>query len=132
MNVWNSSALGDRLPGCSNGRRAPAVSLEVVRARADCSGLVVRVEERAAVNREAAAADAGGEAVAKRLQRGDSLVEVVAPAAGESLPVAARRSPLCGKRLECCSDLFQGDPGGTAGLDERDPAKGRALVAALV
>src|SRR5579884_1086235 len=56
-----------------------AVSPQVVRARAEGRGLVVGVEQAAAVERETATADAGGEAVAEGLQGHDPTVEVGAP-----------------------------------------------------
>jgi hypothetical protein len=103
-----------------------------VRTGADLAGLVVGVEQSAGVDREAAAAYAGREPVAERLQGGDLAVEVVAPATGEPLPVAARGSAVGGKRLERGADSLECDPGGAAGLDEGDPPKDRALVPALV
>ena len=66
------------------------------------------------------------------MQGGDLPVEIVAPAAGEPLPVAARGRAVSGKRLECSADPFERDPGGAAGLDQRDPTKDGAVVAALV
>jgi len=105
---------------------ASAVAFEVVGAGSEFRCFVVGVEECAAVDREAAAADAGGESVADCLEGGDAVVEVVAPGAGEAFPVAARRWVVGGERFECGADLLQGDPGGAAGLDERDSAEGGA------
>ena len=51
------------------------------------------------------------------MQGGDSLVEVVAPVAGQPFPVAAGGGAVGGERLECGSDPFERNPGGTAGLD---------------
>jgi hypothetical protein len=53
--------------------------VEVVGAGAECGGFVVGVEEAAAVDGEAAAADAGCEPVAEGLQGGDAVVYVGAP-----------------------------------------------------
>src|SRR6266516_3486988 len=74
----SAGACSDRCEPISS-RRPHAVSFEVVRAPAELGGLVVRVEERAAVDREAAAAYASGQSVPDRLQRGDPPVEVFAP-----------------------------------------------------
>lgn len=70
-----------------------------MRTGADLAGLVVGVEQSAGVDREAAAADAGREPVAERLQGGDLAVEVVAPATGEPLPVAARGSATSSRAI---------------------------------
>ena len=113
-------------------KRPFAVSFEVVRPRTGLAGLVAGVEERAAVDREAAAADAGREAVAERVERGYSPIQIVAPAAGEAFPVTARGTAMRGKRLERRTDPVEWDPGCAAGLDERDPTEHRPLVAALV
>src|SRR5919197_228205 len=95
-------------------------------------GLVVGVEQRALVDRQAAAADARGEPVAHCLEGPDPAVEVLAPAAGEPFPVAARRGARGGERVERGPDPLERDPGGAAGLDQRDPAQDGTAVAPLV
>jgi hypothetical protein len=42
------------------------------------------------------------------------------------------RGAVGGKRVECSTDPFERDPGGVAGLDQRDRTKDGAVVAALV
>jgi hypothetical protein len=86
------------LRGCSSGRRAPTVSLEVVRTRADLAGLVVGVEQSAGVDREAAAADAGREPAAERLEGGDLARRSRAVPAPTRLSRRSR-SPSCGPRV---------------------------------
>src|SRR5919197_1601124 len=54
---------------------------EVMRTRSEAGRLVVGVEQRATVDREAAATDAGREPAAQRLERLDPAIEVSAPAA---------------------------------------------------
>jgi hypothetical protein len=103
-----------------------------VGSRAAGGGFVVGVEQVALVDREAAAPDARGQAVAEGLQRFDAPVEVVSPLVREALPVlAARRAPR-GEAIERCADLGERDSGGAAGLDEGDPAQDGAVVASLV
>jgi hypothetical protein len=111
---------------------ASAVALQVVGAGAEGGRFVVGVEEAAAVDGEAAAADACREAVAERLERFDALVDLGAPAAGEAFPVASGRRPLIREGVEGPLDLFEGDAGGAAGPDDGHAAEGRAPVAALV
>ena len=97
-----------------------------------CFGLVVGVQQLALVDREAAAADAGGQALAQGLQGLDACVEVVTPAARQALPVAPARRSARRQARECGADLDERDAGGSACLDERDPAKNGSVVAALV
>ena len=109
-----------------------ASAQEVLRARALGGRLVLGVQELALVDRETAAADAGVEAVAERLQRGDPSLEVLAPALREPLPVAARGSAVRGKRRERGADAFERDARGAPGLDEGEAAEDGSFVAALV
>jgi hypothetical protein len=112
--------------------RHAAVSLEIARARTVPGRLVVGIEELAGVDREAAAADAGREPVAERLESGDALVDVVTPAAGQPLPVAAGRGAVRGKGRKSCTDPSEGNSRRAARLDQRDPPKDGPLVSALV
>ncbi len=79
--------------------------------------LVVGVQELAGVDREAAAADAGREPVAECLEGGDAPVDVLTPAAGEPLPVAAGRGAVSGEGREGGTDPFEGNSRRAAGLD---------------
>src|SRR5918996_4230724 len=103
-----------------------------MRTRTARGGLVVGVQEPAGVDGQAAAADAGREPVAQRLERRDLPVEVVAPAAREPLPVAAGRGSVGGERCERAADPLEWYAGGSPGLDDRDAAKDGSVVAALV
>src|SRR6266536_143987 len=89
----------------SGGLRASAVEVEVVGAGAERRGLVLGVEEGAAVDREAAAADTGRKPFAEGLERGDPAVDVGAPGTGEAFPVAARRCARGRQSLERFPDL---------------------------
>src|SRR2546430_8924788 len=116
-------------PACLGSR---AVGSEVVGAGAADSGFVVRVQQIALVDREAAAADAGREAVAEGEEIRDAAVEVVAPFVREAFPVLAARGAPRRQAVERVLDLGQLDAGGAAGLHERDPAEDGAVVTALV
>jgi hypothetical protein len=100
--------------------------------RTSLARLVVRVQQLAGVDREATAADAGREPVAKPLKRGNATVDVLAPTAGQPLPVAAGRGPVHRKRRKRRTNPFEGNSRGTSSLDQRDPPKHCPLVATLV
>ena len=95
-------------------------------------GAVDRVEEAAGAEREAAAADAGGEVVADALEQRDALLDVVPPGAREALPVALRRRLAGGQQRQRGADRGQRDARRSARLDDGDAAQDGALVAALV
>ena len=110
VRVWRS-----RAPLLRHG--APAVSPEVVSARSQLAGLVVRVEQRPRVDRETATTDAGGKSGADGQQGGDLALEVIAPRARQPFPIATRRrssrpeayrAPRGCPRAEC---LPRGRPG---------------------
>jgi hypothetical protein len=103
-----------------------------MRAGAARGGLVVGIQQVALVDRQAATADAGRQAAAKCLQRLDLPVDLVTPPAREPLPVAARRRASGRQRVECSANPLQRNPCGAPGLDQRDAAQHRALVATLV
>src|SRR5712691_11642865 len=86
---------------------ATAVPVEVVRTGAERGCLVVGVEESAAVDGEAAAADAGGEPVPECLQARNAAVDVGAPGAGQAFPVAPGGCPAGGEGVERLADLFE-------------------------
>jgi hypothetical protein len=106
--------------------------VEVLRSGAALRGPVVRVEQAAGVDRQAAAADAGCEPVAKCLQRGYPLVEVVPLGAREPFPVAPGGGASDGECVQRGADPLERDAGCAAGLDQRDPAQGGALITALI
>lgn len=109
-----------------------AVLLEVVRTRTGLGRLVVGVEKLAGVDREAAAADAGREPVAECFEGGDAAVDVLAPTAGQPLPVASVRCAVRRQGRKGCTDPVERNSRGAAGLNQRDPPKHGPLVAALV
>jgi hypothetical protein len=111
---------------------SPALSSKIVRTRTDLGSLVIGIQERAGVNREAAATDAGREPIADCLECCDALVYVFPPPAGQTLPVAAAWSPVRGKRRKGCADPVEGNSRRTTGLDQRDPPKDCPLVSPLV
>src|SRR3954468_8586777 len=97
-----------RKPAAGRGRAAwgippnfplgrPAVPQQVARAGAVAPGAVVRVRERTAVEREAAAADALGEALLEALELGDARVDADGPGARQLRPVGARRHAVLGQ-----------------------------------
>ena len=110
----------------------PTVSSEVVRTRTGFGRLVVRVEKLAGVDREASAADAGREPVAECFEGGDAAVDVLAPTAGQPLPVASVRCAVSRQSRKGSTDPVEGNSRGTPGLNQRDPPKHGPLVAALV
>jgi hypothetical protein len=92
-------------------------------------GLVVEV---AALEAEAAAADAAVQVVAEPLELGDPFVEPAAPALRQPAPVRPGRGAVVGERVERLANLgeCQADPLGR--LDECDPPQRAALVLPLV
>src|SRR5207248_3623761 len=118
-----------RLP---RSRGARAVLTEVLRAGTFAGSLVVGVEQLAAIDRQAAAADARGHPVADCLQRCNPTVEIVAPATREPFPVAAGRRSARRQRVERSADLLERDSRSSTGLDESDPPQDGTLVAPLV
>jgi hypothetical protein len=94
--------------------------------------LVVGIEQLAGVDRQTAAADAGREPVADRLERRDAVVNVLAPALGQPLPVAAVRGPVRRQGGKGRADPVERYTRRAAGLDQRDPPQHGSLVAALV
>src|SRR5690349_18590367 len=74
-------------------------STQVVRAAAEASRLVIRVQQAAGLQRQAPAADAGREARADGLERRDALVELASPARGETRPVLLRGLAALGQHV---------------------------------
>src|SRR2546421_1708209 len=101
---WAGSALtlGIAISSASSARQASSTgrdSTEIVRASAERTRLVLRIEQRAGAERQTAAADARRQSAADRLERRNALVELALPAAREHLPVALRRRLAGGERL---------------------------------
>ena len=109
-----------------------AVSSEVVRTGTAFSRFVVGVQKLAGVDRKATAADASREPVADRLERGNAAVNVLAPAARQTLPVAAGRDAVRRKGRKGRTNPFEGNSRGAAGLNQRDPPKHGPFESALV
>src|SRR6185503_10062293 len=81
--------------------------------------------------REAAAADAPGEAVAKPFEHGDLMVDAGTPRVRESLPVPRGWSAVLGEGRERLADLVEAQADLLRDPDERHPAQRVAGVAAL-
>ena len=93
---------------------------------------VVRVGQLAVGQRQAAAADASGQAVPQVLERADPLVEVAAPGRGQPGPVPRGGRPALGQRVQGGLDLGQRDADTLRGADERHPAQHGPRIAPLV
>src|SRR5919198_4790830 len=77
--------------------RRRAVADPVARPRTEAGRPVSRVREPAALQREAAATDALGEADLEALELGDAGVDALRPGAREARPVAACRRVVAGQ-----------------------------------
>src|SRR5690242_15208365 len=88
-------------------RRGPRIPEPVTGAGATAGGAVARVGEPAAIERQAAAADALGEAGLEPFELGDPLVDPLRPGGREPRPVAPL-GRLVGRQLgELGADLLQ-------------------------
>src|SRR6476659_10305647 len=114
------------------GRPPPAGGLEEDRAGPARRHLVVGVVERAGAQAQAAAADASVELVAQPLEALDLLVETRPPGAAEPGPVRPGGRPVLRQGGQRVRDLVEAEADSLGGADERDPAQGRLLEAALV
>jgi hypothetical protein len=106
--------------------------LQVAGAGALAAERVVRVDELTVGQRQAATADAAGEAVPEVLQLADPVVEVGAPPRGQPCPVGGSGIPVGRQPVERLLDAGERDADALGGADERHPAQHRALVAPLV
>jgi hypothetical protein len=97
----------------------------VARAGTESSGAVARIRELAAVEREAAAADALGEAEPQALELGDTLVDSRRPSGREACPVAAGGRLIGGKLRELGAYLLERQACPLREDDERDSAEHR-------
>src|SRR5207253_1094619 len=95
-------------------------------------GAVFGVVEGAAVEREAAAADAAVEAVAHSFEQGDPGFEAVADSAADRLPVLARGGAAEGEAGELFLDLAEGEAEALGYQGEGQAADVGAQEAALV
>src|SRR6478735_7155487 len=134
---WAGSALtlGIAISSASSARQASSTGrdfTEIVRAAAERTRLVIRVEQGAGAKRETAAADARRQPTADRLERRDALVELAPPAAREPLPVALRRRLAGRERLEGSPDPLEWDAGRLSRLQKRDAPQRDGRVAPLV
>src|SRR5581483_5703073 len=93
---------------------------------------VVRVDQAAGLEGEAAAADALGEAVAQSLHAGDPLVDLAFPALGGAFPDGAVEDRVRGEEAQHLADDRERHADTLRGADEGDPAQGAPVVAALV
>src|SRR5579875_588720 len=94
-------------------------------------GAVARIGERTAVERQAAAADALGEAGAQALELRDALVDPCGPCAREARPVPPAGGAVRGQLLELGGDLVEREPDPLREHDEGDPAQDGPGVAAV-
>jgi hypothetical protein len=110
---------------------AEPVAEPEARARAALADAIAGVGEAAALEREAAAADALGEAEPEALELGDAIVDPRRPSAREARPVAARRRAVGGELAQLATDLLEREADPLGEDDEGDPPQRRARVAAM-
>ena len=110
-------------------RRCPR---DVPRPRPFLPQPVVRVGQRAAIDAQAAAADADGHLVAQRGQGLDPGRQVGVPKGGEALPVGRVGHRVRRQVRQGGLDLGQRHAGALRDLDDRDPAQRLAAVDAAV
>src|SRR3954451_9859601 len=111
--------------------RAGAVADPVPRAGAEDGGAVAGVGEPAPVEREAAAADALGQAAPEAAELSDAVVDARAPGLREPVPVAPRGRAVGRQLGELVRDLIERQADLLGEDDERDAAEHRARVAAV-
>lgn len=93
---------------------------------------VVRVVQRAGVQRQTAAADATGEPVPQPLQPVDAGIELVAPALRQLRPVRSARSVIVRQGPQRVRDVLQAQSHALGGADERQSSQHASLVTSLV
>src|SRR5580693_8279292 len=93
---------------------------------------VTRVRQLAQVKRQAPAANAAAQVVAKPLQAADLVVELGPPRLRQALPVPAGGRAPVRELVERGPDAGERNPDTLRGADERHPAQHLARVAALV
>src|SRR5688572_2639243 len=109
----------------------PPVRHPVSRPRSEPGGAVAGVGEMAAIERQAAAADALGEPSPEAFQLGDALLDTGGPGAGKPGPVVSGRYPFRGKPGQLAGDLVQGEPDALGKDNERDPPEDRTRIAPM-
>ena len=112
-----------QLVASSVGRAQRPVADPVARARPEARGAVSRVREPAALERQAATADALGEAALEPFELADPLIDATAPAAREPRPVAAVGNPVGRQLGELVADLLEGEADSLREDDKGDPAQ---------
>jgi len=103
----------------------------VARAGTESGGAVTGVCEPAAVEGQAAAADALGEPELEALELRDAVVDSRRPRGRETRPVAACGRVMGRKLRELGTDLLERQPDALGEDDECDPAEHRPRVAAV-
>src|SRR5262245_33355067 len=93
----------------------------VARPRPFPPGMVRRVRQGAAVNRQEAAADTFGQSRPQSLQLGYALVDPLGPPTGEPRPIAARGDAVGRQPAEFRADLLERQPDPLGKDDEGDP-----------
>ena len=93
---------------------------------------VVRVEEFAGLERQAAAADALVKLITQAPERLDALLEFVAPQARQARPVGAVRCTRIRQFGKCAGDALEADADALRTADEGNPAQHVAAILALV
>src|SRR5581483_7207698 len=92
---------------------------------------VARVGKLAAVERQAAAADALGEPGAQPFELGDARLNALRPGGGQLRPVVPLRHAVARQAGELVADLLERQPDLLREHDERDAANHRPRVAAV-
>src|SRR4051794_31576246 len=132
--VAAESGPGMRPSLCRAGRdrlSGRPVADPVARPRPEAGGAVAGVRQVAAVERQAAAADALGQAALQAPELGDPLVDPRAPRRREAVPVAAGRGAVGRQLGELGADLLEREADALSEDDEGDPPQDRARIAAV-
>ena len=126
----------DRISLHREGRERPsgarrAVADPVPRTRAEACSAIVRVGETAAVEGQAAAADAALEPGPQQLELGDPSIDARDPGARQTRPVPPGGRAVGGELGELRADLLERQPDALRKHDEGDSAEHRPPVAAV-
>ena len=108
-----------------------ALTHPVPRAWPLARGLIGGIGEAAFIDRQAAAADAFGEAGFQAFELDDPLIDPLRPFAGKPFPIAARRRALLRQFGEFGGNLLQTQADPLSEDNEGDPAQGRTRIAAV-
>src|SRR3954451_1959327 len=96
------------------------------------SGYVIRIAQRTILDRQAAAADAAGQAVAEQRQALDPVIKPPAPARPDRPPVFGGRNLISGQHSQRLFDLGKWDAELLSDLDDRYLPQHRAQIAPLI